>query len=208
MFNLEPDGGNLVEEKASGPCFFSVLQTAPSKAKTLRSAAAYGRIPGCAITVVMHNAKLDRERFRLPKEVAGTHGGTMEPMALQTSLRTWSVADVLEYTLGGIGGLPQRTKAVFHTSVSHGATPNLCACVLHQRFQCPPCSGHGHFRRPRIRGPPRRGVAPDSCHHEGAPHGCRSASCGFAGMWWCFRLTWLGMPRSGMFGVTRPNGIC
>lgn len=30
-FNLEPDGGNLVEKKASGTCFFSVHQTAPSK---------------------------------------------------------------------------------------------------------------------------------------------------------------------------------
>ena len=29
-FNLEPDGGNLVEEKAGGPCFCTVLQTPPS----------------------------------------------------------------------------------------------------------------------------------------------------------------------------------
>ena len=82
LFNLELDGGNLVEKKASRPCFFTVLQTSPSKEKTPRSTAAHGRILGGAVTVMMHTVKADRERFRLSKEVTETHGVTMEPMAL------------------------------------------------------------------------------------------------------------------------------
>ena len=35
-FNLESDGGNIVAENATGPCFFTALQTATFKARTLR----------------------------------------------------------------------------------------------------------------------------------------------------------------------------
>lgn len=95
-FNLEPDGGNLVEKKASGTCFFSVHQTAPSKAKTPRPTAAHGRIG--AITVVMHNVKLDRKRFRLSKEVEATHWGAVEPMAFNLVSHGATPTSVREFT--------------------------------------------------------------------------------------------------------------
>ena len=85
------------------------------------------------ITVMTHQGKPDRKRFSLSKEVAATHGSTMERVALnlsllnadklQTSLWIWSIADVLECSLDGIGGLPQHTKAILHTLVTHSATP-------------------------------------------------------------------------------------
>ena len=79
--------------------------------------------------MLMPSVSADRERFRLSKEVAATGAAALEPSLLdatklQTSLRGWSIAEILEDTWGGIGGLPQHTQATLNTlAASRGATP-------------------------------------------------------------------------------------
>ena len=77
---------------------------------------------------------------------------------LQTSLRRRSIANVLECTLDRIGGLPQHTKAILHTSVSRGATAGAV-----RRFPSDDVNGHqvadmDSLVSPRIRGEPEQGV--------------------------------------------------
>ena len=130
---------------------------------------------------------------------------------LQTSLRRWSIADVLDYNLDGIGGLPQHTKAILHTSVSRGATPTSVRGFPHRRAV--DRSVHVSNMKARRADMVLQGhVAARRLaehHHPGAFVGrwlettAASRECAGASA-----LHGWDPPVAGMFGVVCPNGIC